>query len=215
MIKFLQTEYITESQRKDGCRSTCLFFLEFLTNAEGKNYKLKNFVSQYNHPLRKNNTNIITTEIKEELTKLSGKFKTSQALRNHINDNFKTNIGYHQIYYAESTSTVNSSKKSLDDAMTLITLVQDEKNQNISNYALMLNSCDELENFLYISHEMRDLYCSFDDVLIIDSTLKKNRFNMPIVLFICIDNHGLSRIVGFGLISNESKLSYEWILRNL
>ena len=59
---------------------------------------------------------------------------------------------------------------------------------------------------------MKKLYLKYYDVLLIDSSLEKNRFNMPMVNFVCIDNLGFSRIVAFGLLSDEKQDSYEWLL---
>jgi len=58
---------------------------------------------------------------------------------------------------------------------------------------------------------MVEIAGDFGDVIIIDSTYGKNRFDMVIVNFVCIDAFGKSRIIGFGLLSCEEVESYIWI----
>ena len=58
---------------------------------------------------------------------------------------------------------------------------------------------------------MEDTYKRFSDVMILDSTLNTNQFNMPLVNFVVIDNYGKSRIVCIALLSNERQGSYEWL----
>ena len=58
---------------------------------------------------------------------------------------------------------------------------------------------------------MFNLFNIYDDILIMDSTLGKNVFNMPLVTLVGIDNFGKSRIFAFCLMSNETKVSYKWL----
>lgn len=101
-----------------------------------------------------------------------------------------------------------------DDSQLLLDFVELEKQKQLCQYCYHLNENSELTFFLYQSLKMREIYDKYNDVILIDSTLKKNRFNMPVILIICIDNYGLSRIVAFGLLSYETKVSYNWFIEN-
>lgn len=56
-----------------------------------------------------------------------------------------------------------------------------------------------------------------DDVVLasryrnVDSTYKTNRFGMPLTLFVTLDEHGKTQIVGSALICNEKTSTYQWI----
>lgn len=58
---------------------------------------------------------------------------------------------------------------------------------------------------------MKQSYKDYHDILILDTTFKTNRFNMPLVLIVGIDNNGKNIIIGFALISKDDSESYEWI----
>ena len=55
----------------------------------------------------------------------------------------------------------------------------------------------------------------FLDVVLVDSTYKRNRFNLPLVNIIGINNYGRNILLGFGLLSKEDIESYSWIFENL
>jgi hypothetical protein len=68
---------------------------------------------------------------------------------------------------------------------------------------------------MWMSPSMIADYRKFNDVVLIDSTFKTNRFGMPLVLLSGITNTGLNTIFGFALITDETCLSYEWVLQTL
>ena len=90
--------------------------------------------------------------------------------------------------------------------------VEEEKKAFLCKYQFLLNEENQLTHFIYVSTEMEQIYQKFHDVLIIDTTLKKTRFNLSLMNFVCIDNYGFSRIVAFGLLYNEKQITFEWIL---
>lgn len=154
---------------------------------------------------------IITSPIKETIGKMAGKFRSSQELTKFINKEFNIEADYHSIYYQEKLAYNKKFGRFEDDAKTLLEIVAQEKIDDQCRYSYSKTSNNELENFIYASKKMQQLYNDFNDVIIIDSTLKKNWFNMPLVIFGGIDSFGKTRIVCFALISNETTQSYEWI----
>jgi len=55
----------------------------------------------------------------------------------------------------------------------------------------------------------------FLDIVIIDSTYKKNRFNLPLVNIIGVNNFGFNILLAFGLLSDETAESYTWLFEKL
>ncbi|XP_016168103.1 protein FAR1-RELATED SEQUENCE 5-like [Arachis ipaensis] len=57
----------------------------------------------------------------------------------------------------------------------------------------------------------RDYEC-FGDVLVFDSTYRKNLYNRPLVIFSGTNHHRQTIIFGFGLLEDEKISSYKWLL---
>jgi len=207
----------TKMEENISQRGTCPFYMEFWSDSTGINYTLNSYVSQHNHPLKSDNTkkfkgNRITSPIKKTIQEFSGKFKTPQLLKDYVNKTHNIQAVYHQIYYQEQKLYAEQFGNFREDSNLLINIVRDEKNKFLCNYDFLLNNENQLTHFIYISSEMEKLYQSFSDVVVIDTTLKKNQFNMPVINFVCIDNYGSSKIIAFGLLLNEKQETFELIL---
>jgi hypothetical protein len=56
------------------------------------------------------------------------------------------------------------------------------------------------------------LWMEYHDVIMNDNTYKTNRYQMPLSLFLAVDNNTRSRLVAQALVSDETTESYRWIL---
>ena len=50
----------------------------------------------------------------------------------------------------------------------------------------------------------------FTDFVLVDTTYKRNRFNLPLVNVVGVDNFGRTIMLAFGILSNETLESYNW-----
>ena len=55
----------------------------------------------------------------------------------------------------------------------------------------------------------------FLDIIIVDSTYRRNRFNLILVNVLGINNYGKNICLAFSLISSEKKENYDWIFSQL
>ena len=55
----------------------------------------------------------------------------------------------------------------------------------------------------------------FLDIVIVDTTYKRNRFNLQLINVIGINNNGSSIMLAFGLLSEETILSFSWFFGEL
>ena len=79
-----------------------------------------------------------------------------------------------------------------------------------------ITSKNALQKVLYISgSQLKRFHTYEEDVLLVDSTFKCNRFNLPMVNFIFIDNHGRNNLLGYALVDDETEETYIWIFQNL
>src|SRR6266540_1436931 len=56
------------------------------------------------------------------------------------------------------------------------------------------------------------LWLEYHDIILNDNTIKTNRYQMLLSLFLAIDNNTRSRLVAQALVSDETTESYKWIL---
>nr|XP_051197281.1 protein FAR1-RELATED SEQUENCE 5-like [Lolium perenne] len=61
------------------------------------------------------------------------------------------------------------------------------------------------------SHSRQD-YADFGDVLVFDSTYKTNRYAMPFIPFVGINNHRQTIVFACAIVSNEKEKTYKWLL---
>ena len=55
----------------------------------------------------------------------------------------------------------------------------------------------------------------FLDVVLVDSTYKRNRFNLPLVNVVGINNYGKTIMLAFGLLSEETTEAYTWFFKEI
>ncbi|CAG8750803.1 10213_t:CDS:2 [Gigaspora margarita] len=91
-------------------------------------------------------------------------------------------------------------KKALEKEFSDHKIYLSEKQKDLSNDAASL-----YENLLRKKEE--DPHCN---IILNDNTTKTNRYDMALLLFLCINNHGLSQLVECALMDNESADSYQW-----
>ena len=141
----------------------------------------------------------MNTPVKNYFEKNMNNFKSLSKMSTQINKDFGLSTKYHQIYYMQSKILKEKFGNPSKDAMLLIQLAEDEQAQSNCRYSYDLDEQNALSRFFYVSKSMI-VDSQFYDVIILDSTLGKNKFNMPLINFICINKHGQSLIIGFGLV---------------
>lgn len=73
----------------------------------------------------------------------------------------------------------------------------------------------QLENFVFSSENMKNLYTLFDDVVLIDSTYRTNKFNMPLLVLAGVNEESKTFMFGFALLSSEKEENVKWALEKL
>jgi len=79
-------------------------------------------------------------------------------------------------------------------------------------------SCDEndrLKNFIFSSQNMKHLYKKFNDIILMDSTYRTNKYKLPLYIIAGINENSKIFIVGFGVVRSEEAKDVDWILREL
>uniref|UniRef100_A0ACD5XCJ2 Uncharacterized protein n=1 Tax=Avena sativa TaxID=4498 RepID=A0ACD5XCJ2_AVESA len=76
-----------------------------------------------------------------------------------------------------------------------------------------LDDKGRLKCLFWCDSQSRMDYKDYGDVLVFDSTYKMNRYGMPFVPFVGLNNHRKTTVFGCAIISDETEHTYSWLLR--
>jgi zinc finger SWIM domain-containing protein 3 len=76
-----------------------------------------------------------------------------------------------------------------------------------------LDKKGRLKNLFWCDSQSRKDYQDYGDVVVFDSTYKMNRYGMPFVPFVGLNNHRRTTVFGCAIVSNEDEGTYSWVLR--
>ncbi|CAN1160370.1 Protein FAR1-RELATED SEQUENCE 5 [Linum perenne] len=127
-----------------------------------------------------------------------------------------TNVGYvdkniYNFAYKNRTQQINGG-----DAANALTYLKSRKDED-KEFFLEHTENDEVQvmNLFWADSISRTDYACFGDLLLFDTTYKKNHYNIPLVIFPGINHHKASCIFASALLANESEPNYVWVLETL
>jgi len=135
---------------------------------------------------------------------------SSTDLVEYINKKFTTN--YSQRQMSNKISYIQSQKYgiSTNDAERLLKKLILLKEQGGGEVRYEKDRENRLSKLFFCSQKMIILYKSFYDVIFVDTTFQKNRFNMPILCIVGFNNYGHNILLGFGLLNDSTEKSFNW-----
>jgi hypothetical protein len=86
-----------------------------------------------------------------------------------------------------------------------------QKQNNDFYYVMDMDDDCRLRNVFWANARSREAYEFFGDVITFDTTYLTNRYDMPFALFVGVNHHGQSILLGVGLISNEDTNTFVWL----
>ncbi|GAB2279753.1 Protein FAR-RED ELONGATED HYPOCOTYL 3 [Dionaea muscipula] len=92
--------------------------------------------------------------------------------------------------------------------------VQMQKVNSNFFYAVDVGEDLHLKNFLWIDTKSRHDYVCFNDVVSFDTTYVRNKYKIPLALFIGVNQHYQFMVLGCAIFSDESVSTYSWILHS-
>jgi len=112
---------------------------------------------------------------------------------------------------------VKTEQKVDHEAATLVNHLIERKAKDIR---WTINWCvdpatNTLVSIFWMTPEQYELYLQYSDVVQYDNTYSTNKFKMALGLFVIVDNHNRSRLVGQTLITDETLESFEWVFNSL
>ncbi|XP_047330482.1 protein FAR-RED ELONGATED HYPOCOTYL 3 isoform X2 [Impatiens glandulifera] len=80
-------------------------------------------------------------------------------------------------------------------------------------YAIDITEDQHLRNLFFVDAKSRHDYINFRDVVSFDTTYVKNKYKMPLVLFISVNQHYQPVLLGCALITDESETTLTWVMQ--
>nr|XP_009596355.1 protein FAR1-RELATED SEQUENCE 11-like [Nicotiana tomentosiformis] len=111
---------------------------------------------------------------------------------------------------SESSSNIES------DALELLKICKSRKDKNVDfQYDFNVDGCQRVENVIWAFRDYIRAYEVFGDVVIFDTTYRLNRYEMPLGVWIGVDNHGNSIFFCVCvLLRNKKAFSFSWALKS-
>ncbi|KAF1862683.1 hypothetical protein Lal_00013444 [Lupinus albus] len=88
-----------------------------------------------------------------------------------------------------------------------------DKNNNFQ-YDFTLDEINKLEHIIWAFGDSVRAYEAFGDVIVFDTTYRINRYDMPLGLWVGVDNHRNSIFFGCVLLRDEKIPSFTWTLKS-
>nr|XP_040248462.1 protein FAR1-RELATED SEQUENCE 5-like [Aegilops tauschii subsp. strangulata] len=99
------------------------------------------------------------------------------------------------------------------DAATTIGIMASRKERDPSFFfEYKLDKEGHMNRMFWCDSQSRHDYEDFGDVLVFDSTYKMNRYGMPFIPFVGLNNHWKTTVFGCATVSDETEETYVWLL---
>lgn len=80
-------------------------------------------------------------------------------------------------------------------------------------YAVDLNEEHRLRNVFWVDSKGIDDYANFGDVVYFDTTYFRNKFKIPLVLFVGVNHHIQPTLLGCALVADETIYTFAWLMQ--
>jgi hypothetical protein len=80
-------------------------------------------------------------------------------------------------------------------------------------YAPMVDTDNVVQGLFWVDGKTRDLYKSFSDCILLDTTFCTNRYDMPFAPIVGINNYLQSILLGCALLADETTKTFVWVLQ--
>ena len=80
-------------------------------------------------------------------------------------------------------------------------------------YAIDLGEDQRLKNLFWVDAKSRLDYTNFSDVVSFDTTYLRNKYKMPLALFIGVNQHYQFMLLGCALVSDENATTFSWLMQ--
>ena len=192
----------------------CEFFVEFRSNKQTEDkYKLEKYYAKHDHELvLKHSALEFTPKIIKKLKELRFVTDDIKAITTEINKVFSKKFETSKVWYQLRKLKDFEFGNPTNDSNTLIKFLERDKNQRGTLFYKDVDQNDRLIHFAFMTNRMKNIANKFSDVIVIDGSHKTNRFGMPLMDIIAIDNLGKSCTIFIALLQSQKYEEFEWAL---
>ncbi|GMH23950.1 hypothetical protein Nepgr_025793 [Nepenthes gracilis] len=182
--------------RRSCGKTNCKASMHVKRRQDGK-WVIHSFIKEHNHEL------LPAQAVSEQTRKMYAAMARQFA-------EYKNVVG---LKSDSKTDKTRSLALEVGDAKSLLEFfVQMQKVNSNFFYAVDLSEDLRLKSFLWIDAKSRHDYAYFSDVVSFDTTYVRNKYKIPLVLFIGVNQHYQLMLLGCAVISDESAATYSWIM---
>ncbi|XP_077245563.1 protein FAR1-RELATED SEQUENCE 4-like [Tasmannia lanceolata] len=80
-------------------------------------------------------------------------------------------------------------------------------------YEMELDENQRLKNLVWVDAKSRMAYTHFGDVVTFDTSYLTKKYHLPLAMFVGVNQHGQSMLLGCTLITKETKTSFVWVFK--
>ena len=91
-------------------------------------------------------------------------------------------------------------------------MFEEEEKKSHLFFKKKLDENNILENFCFMTKRMEKLYTHFNDIIVMDATHKTNRFGLPLLDIVVVNNLGQTCTVFVAFLKNQKFQSFLWAL---
>ena len=205
----------------------CPFRLSYILDDKTNDYMINSKKSHFDHNheldyegISKRKAVKITKfmekrEMEEHLNPKDIKKESEAYLEGHLNCD-QVEIPYKQSAYLFSKTKKKIWGPSDKDANLLNEFAEEVKKEFPNCLAeVQIDENNRLKNFVYSSEQMRELYLRFNDVLLMDTTFKTNKFKMSLLIIAGINEEGKTVLLGFAALRSEEAINMGWAYKKI
>ncbi|CAN1181028.1 Protein FAR-RED ELONGATED HYPOCOTYL 3 [Linum perenne] len=188
------------TSRRSCSKTDCKASMHVKRRADGK-WVIHSFVKEHNHEL------LPAQAVSEQTRKLYAAMARQFA-------EYKSVVCLN----SDTKSPFDKSRTfALDagDAKFLLDYLTQMQSLN-SNFFYAVDIGDDLclKSLFWVNAKGRHDYGNFSDVVSLDTTYVRNKYRMPLVLFVGVNQHYQFMLLGCALISDETSATYSWLIQN-
>lgn len=221
--KFKSNKKETGNQRNTRTKKRqCPWHINLTFPEHATNITISLFENEHNHELRSDTCEFnsryreISKEIMDEIEIMTKHANLSITVqRNLLKARFpKINYTDSDLSNAIQRIKIISRSNMHNDASDLLIGLVQKKQENPHFFLKFeLDADNRLVRVFWMTPEQIILWIKYHDVIINDNTAKTNMYNMPLSLFVGIDNNGRTRLLAQAIVSDETFETYQWILQ--
>lgn len=185
--------------RRSCSKTDCKASMHVKRRPDGK-WVIHNFVKEHNHEL------LPAQAVSEQTRKMYAAMARQFA-------EYKNVVGLRNDLKSPFDKGRNLALEAGDLKILLDFCTQMQSMNSDFFYAIDLGEDQRLKNLFWVDAKSRHDYTNFNDVVSFDTTYIRNKYKMPLALFVGVNQHYQFILLGCALVSDESATTFSWLMQ--